>query len=106
MERAIEAAGDDTVTIAGGASAVRQGFEAGVIDEIMLNHSPVVLGGGESPSPASTACGCARRGALVAERDALIYSTRGSETRVTWPNLGERPRRPAATADHRPSVRA
>jgi dihydrofolate reductase len=49
MERALEAAGDDTVTIAGGASAVRQGFEAGVIDEILLNHAPVVLGGGESP---------------------------------------------------------
>ena len=49
MERALEAAGDDTVTIAGGASAVRQGFEAGVIDEIMLNHAPVVLGSGESP---------------------------------------------------------
>jgi dihydrofolate reductase len=49
LERALEAAGDDTVTIAGGASAVRQGFEAGVIDEIMLNHAPVVLGGGESP---------------------------------------------------------
>jgi riboflavin biosynthesis pyrimidine reductase len=28
---------------------VRQGFEAGVIDEILLNHAPVVLGGGESP---------------------------------------------------------
>jgi dihydrofolate reductase len=49
MERAFEAAGDETVTIAGGASAVRQGFEAGVIDEIMLNHAPVVLGSGESP---------------------------------------------------------
>jgi dihydrofolate reductase len=49
MERAIEAAGEDTVTIAGGASAVRQGLEAGVIDEIMLNHSPLVLGAGESP---------------------------------------------------------
>jgi dihydrofolate reductase len=49
MERALEAAGDDAVTIAGGASAVRQGFEAGVIDEIMLNHAPIVLGGGESP---------------------------------------------------------
>ena len=48
MERAIEAAGEDTVTIAGGASAVRQGFEAGVIDEILINHSPIVLGGGES----------------------------------------------------------
>jgi dihydrofolate reductase len=49
MERALEAAGEDTVTIAGGASAVRQGLEAGVIDEIMLNHAPVVLGSGESP---------------------------------------------------------
>jgi dihydrofolate reductase len=49
MERAIEAAGDDTVTIAGGASAVRQGLERGLIDEIMLNHAPVVLGSGESP---------------------------------------------------------
>ena len=49
MERAIAAAGDETVTIAGGASAVRQGFEAGLIDEIMLSHAPVVLGGGESP---------------------------------------------------------
>ena len=49
MDRALEAAGEETVTIAGGASAVRQGFEAGVIDEIMLSHAPVVLGGGESP---------------------------------------------------------
>ena len=49
MERAIEAAGDDTVTIAGGASAVRQGLERGVVDEIMLNHAPVTLGSGESP---------------------------------------------------------
>jgi dihydrofolate reductase len=48
MQRAFEAAGDDTVTIAGGASAVRQGFAAGVIDEIMLNHIPIVLGSGES----------------------------------------------------------
>jgi dihydrofolate reductase len=51
MERAFEAAGEETVTIAGGASAVRQGFEAGLIDEIMLNHAPVVLGSGESPFP-------------------------------------------------------
>lgn len=47
MERAFSAAGDETVTIAGGASAVRQGLEAGVVDEIMLNHVPVVLGEGE-----------------------------------------------------------
>jgi dihydrofolate reductase len=46
MERALDAAGDDTVTIAGGASAVRQGFRAGVVDEILLSHVPMVLGGG------------------------------------------------------------
>ena len=48
LARAREAAGDQTVTIAGGASAVRQGFEAGVVDQILINHAPVVLGGGES----------------------------------------------------------
>jgi dihydrofolate reductase len=46
VERAVEAAGDDTVTIAGGASAVRQGFRAGVVDQILLSHVPIVLGGG------------------------------------------------------------
>ena len=47
MEQALAAAGDDTVTIAGGASAVRQGLQRGVVDEIMLSHVPIVLGGGE-----------------------------------------------------------
>lgn len=49
LEQARAAAGDQTVTIAGGASAVRQGLRAGVIDEIMLTHAPVVLGCGEGP---------------------------------------------------------
>lgn len=44
---AVEAAGDQTVTIAGGASALRQGLQAGVVDEILLSHVPVVLGEGE-----------------------------------------------------------
>jgi dihydrofolate reductase len=48
LELAVEAAGEDTVTIAGGASAVRQGLERGVIDEILINHAPITLGGGES----------------------------------------------------------
>ena len=39
----------DTVTIAGGASAVRQGLQAGVVDEVLVTHSPVSLGSGESP---------------------------------------------------------
>jgi len=47
VEQAVAAAGDRTVTIAGGASAVRQGLQRGVVDEIMLSHVPVVLGGGE-----------------------------------------------------------
>jgi dihydrofolate reductase len=48
VELAVEAAGDDTVTIAGGASAVRQGLERGIVDELLINHAPVVLGSGES----------------------------------------------------------
>lgn len=47
LEQARAAAGDQTVTIAGGASAVRQGLQAGVVDEILLSHAPVVLGRGE-----------------------------------------------------------
>lgn len=47
LEQAVAAAGEQTVTIAGGASAVRQGLRAGVIDEIMLSHAPLVLGRGE-----------------------------------------------------------
>jgi dihydrofolate reductase len=44
---ACEAAGDDGVDIAGGASAVRQALAAGVIDELMLDIAPVLLGAGE-----------------------------------------------------------
>ena len=47
LKLAVAAAGDGTVTIAGGASAVRQGLQAGVVDEIMLSWAPVVLGAGE-----------------------------------------------------------
>src|SRR2546428_489318 len=35
------------VDIAGGASTVRQAFAAGVIDELMLDVAPVLLGAGE-----------------------------------------------------------
>ena len=48
LEQAVAAAGDDLVTIAGGASAVRQGLERGVVDELLLTHVPVTLGAGES----------------------------------------------------------
>jgi dihydrofolate reductase len=45
--RAREAAGDDGVDIAGGASTVRQALRAGVIDELTLDIAPVLLGSGE-----------------------------------------------------------
>jgi len=47
FERAEAAAGDLGVDIAGGASTVRQAFAAGVIDELMLDVAPVLLGAGE-----------------------------------------------------------
>jgi dihydrofolate reductase len=45
--RASEAAGDAGVDIAGGASTVRQALGAGVIDELVLDFAPVLLGAGE-----------------------------------------------------------
>jgi dihydrofolate reductase len=45
--QAVEAAGDNGVDIAGGASTVRQALNAGVIDELTLDVSPVLLGSGE-----------------------------------------------------------
>jgi dihydrofolate reductase len=49
FDRAAEAANGETVTIAGGASLVRQGLEAGVVDRVMISHVPVVLGSGAAP---------------------------------------------------------
>jgi dihydrofolate reductase len=47
MEQARAAAGDAELTIAGGASTIRQALAAGAIDELVLDVSPVLLGGGE-----------------------------------------------------------
>ncbi len=44
---ASEVAGDRGVDIAGGASTVRQALAAGVIDELVLDIVPVLLGAGE-----------------------------------------------------------
>lgn len=44
---ACEAAGDNGVDIAGGASTVRQALTAGMIDEFTLDIAPVLLGSGE-----------------------------------------------------------
>jgi dihydrofolate reductase len=47
MEQAQSAAADQKVSIAGGASAVRQVLAAGRLDELYLHVVPVVLGAGE-----------------------------------------------------------
>jgi dihydrofolate reductase len=46
--RASKAAGDRGVDIAGGASTVRQALAAGVVDELVLDFAPVLLGAGEA----------------------------------------------------------
>lgn len=47
LARAKAAAGEKDVTIAGGASTINQFLAAGLLDELVLNIAPVVLGGGE-----------------------------------------------------------
>ncbi|MGV4795348.1 dihydrofolate reductase family protein [Rhizobium sp. F40D2] len=48
LEKAKAAAGDKDVKIGGGVSTVRQYLQAGLIDELHLAISPVVLGKGEA----------------------------------------------------------
>jgi dihydrofolate reductase len=47
LARAREAAGEQNVHVAGGASTVNQFLAAGLLDELFLHVAPVVLGGGE-----------------------------------------------------------
>jgi dihydrofolate reductase len=47
LEQARAAAGEKDVLVAGGASAIRQFLAAGLLDELHLHLSPVVLGDGE-----------------------------------------------------------
>ncbi|MCG5214287.1 dihydrofolate reductase family protein [Streptosporangium soli] len=47
LARAREAAGDRTVSIAGGAQTVNQYLAAGLIDELRLHVAPLILGRGE-----------------------------------------------------------
>jgi len=49
LERARAAAGGKDIRIGGGAATIRQYLEAGLIDELHLAVSPVLLGAGESP---------------------------------------------------------
>jgi dihydrofolate reductase len=47
LEQARAAAGDQSVQIAGGATAIQQYLAAGLLDELRLHIVPVLLGGGE-----------------------------------------------------------
>jgi dihydrofolate reductase len=47
LEQAQTAAGDKDVAIAGGASAVQQYLQAGMLDELYLHIVPIILGAGE-----------------------------------------------------------
>src|SRR5689334_22863133 len=47
LERAIDAAGDRDVRIGGGVATIRQYLSAGLVDEMHLAISPVLLGTGE-----------------------------------------------------------
>lgn len=46
LEQAREAAGDQDITIGGGAEAARQYIAAGLVDQMQLNVVPILLGGG------------------------------------------------------------
>lgn len=47
IDRAKEAAGGQDVSIGGGGSMIRQGLDAGIVDELDIIVAPVVLGGGK-----------------------------------------------------------
>lgn len=46
IERAREAAGTRGVHVSGGASVVQQALAAGLVDELLIHHVPLLLGGG------------------------------------------------------------
>ena len=48
VKRARAAAGDRNVSVAGGASVVRQALAAGLLDELQVHVAPILLGGGTS----------------------------------------------------------
>jgi dihydrofolate reductase len=47
LDQAREAAGDGSVSIAGGAATLRQYLAAGLVDELRLHVAPILLGAGE-----------------------------------------------------------
>jgi len=48
IAQAKEVAGGEDVSVAGGAATLRQAIAAGLLDELLVNQAPILLGGGES----------------------------------------------------------
>ena len=46
LDQALAAAGDKNVAVAGGANAIQQYLNAGLVDELQIHVAPVLLGGG------------------------------------------------------------
>jgi dihydrofolate reductase len=46
LERARDAAGDEDIAVAGGASAIQQYLASGALDELQIHLVPILLGGG------------------------------------------------------------
>ena len=47
IDRARTAAGEKDVSIGGGGDVIRQGLDAGIVDELHIIVAPVILGGGK-----------------------------------------------------------
>jgi dihydrofolate reductase len=47
LDRARDAAGEADITVIGGAKAIQQYLDAGLVDELEISISPRLLGGGE-----------------------------------------------------------
>lgn len=47
--QAKEVAGERDVSVGGGAATVRQCIAAGLLDELLINQVPILLGAGERP---------------------------------------------------------
>jgi len=47
VELAREAAGDEDVSVGGGGETIQQLLRAGLLDEILINQVPLILGGGQ-----------------------------------------------------------
>jgi dihydrofolate reductase len=47
LAKARELAGGKDIALAGGADVIRQGLDAGIVDELAISTAPVILGGGK-----------------------------------------------------------